>query len=181
MKLPLMPKATAIWLIENTSLTFIQISEFCGLHELEVQGIADGEVAIGMRGYDPIDNKQLTKEEIIRCEKDSSARLELIKSKIVDSLPPRKKDTKYTPLSLRQEKPFAILWLIKRYPTELSSSQIAKLTGSTKNTVDSIKTGTYREAVLESKSPMDVGLCTYQQLEKALNRSRNKKEIQASE
>ena len=117
-----MPKATAIWLIENTSLTFIQISEFCGLHELEVQGIADGEVAIGMRGYDPIDNKQLTKEEIIRCEKDSSARLELIKSKIVDSLPPRKKDTKYTPLSLRQEKPFAILWLIKRYPTELSSS-----------------------------------------------------------
>ena len=174
MKLPLMPKATAIWLIENTSLTFIQISEFCGLHELEVQGIADGEVAIGMRGYDPIDNKQLTKEEIIRCEKDSSARLELIKSKIVDSLPPRKKDTKYTPLSLRQEKPFAILWLIKRYPTELSSSQIAKLTGSTKNTVEAIRNGTYREAVLESKSPMDTGLCSFKDLEKALNRSRNK-------
>ena len=175
MKLPLMPKATAIWLIENTSLTFIQISEFCGLHELEVQGIADGEVAIGMRGYAPIDNKQLTKEEIIRCEKDSSARLELIKSKIVDSLPPRKKDTKYTPLSLRQEKPFAILWLIKRYPTELSSSQIAKLTGSTKNTVEAIRNGTYREAVLEAKSPMDVGLCTYKELERTLNRTRTKK------
>ena len=176
-----MPKATAIWLIENSSLSFTQISEFCGLHELEVQGIADGEVAVGMQGYDPIDNNQLTREEILRCEKDMSAKLQLISSKIIDELPPRKKDTKYTPISLRQDKPHAILWLLNRYPDELSSSQIAKLTGSTKNTVDSIKTGTYREAVLESKSPMDVGLCTYQQLEKALNRSRNKKEIQASE
>ena len=176
MKLPLMPKATAIWLIDNTSLSFTQISEFCGLHELEVQGIADGEVAVGMRGYDPIDNKQLTREEIKRCEADDSARLELISSKTIESLPPRKKDTKYTPLSLRQEKPFAILWLIKRYPSELSSSQIAKLTGSTKNTVDAIRNGTYREAVLESKSPMDTGLCTYQDLEKALNRSKNKRD-----
>ena len=89
-----MPKATAIWLIENSSLSFTQISEFCGLHELEVQGIADGEVAIGMQGYDPIDNNQLTKEEIQRCEKDLSAKLQLISSKIIDELPPRKKDTK---------------------------------------------------------------------------------------
>ena len=176
MTLPLMPKATAVWLIENTGLTFIQIAEFCGLHELEIQGIADGDVATGMQGYDPIDNNQLTKEEILRCEKDQSAKLELIASKIIDNLPPRKKDTKYTPISLRQEKPFAILWLIKRYPADLSSSQIAKLTGSTKNTVDAIKTGTYREAVLESKSPMDVGLCTYDELEKSLNRSRKKVE-----
>ena len=167
-----MPKATAVWLIENTSLTFEQISNFCGLHELEVQGIADGDVAIGMQGYDPIDNNQLTKNEIIRCEKDSSANLELISSEVIESLPPRKKDTKYTPISLRQEKPYAILWLIKRYPEELSNSQIAKLTGSTKNTVEAIRTGTYREAVLESKSPMDVGLCTYKELEKSLNRSR---------
>ena len=137
-----MPKATAIWLIENSSLSFTQISEFCGLHELEVQGIADGEVAVGMQGYDPIDNNQLTKEEIQRCEKDLSAKLQLISSKIIDELPPRKKDTKYTPISLRQEKPYAILWLIKRYPTELSSSQIAKLTRSTKNTVDNIRNGT---------------------------------------
>ena len=180
MKLPLMPKATAIWLIDNTSLSFNQISEFCGLHELEVQGIADGEVAVGMRGFDPIDNKQLTREEIKRCENDSSAKLELISSDIIDSLPPRKKDTKYTPLSLRQEKPFAILWLIKRYPTELSSSQIAKLTGSTKNTVDAIRNGTYREAVLETKSPMDVGLCTYKDLEKTLNRKRTIKETPES-
>ena len=176
MKLPLMPKATAIWLIDNTSLSFTQISDFCGLHELEVQGIADGEVAVGMRGYDPIDNKQLTKEEIQRCEKDHSSRLNLISSNTIDSLPPRKKDTKYTPLSLRQEKPYAILWLIKRYPSELTSSQIAKLTGSTKNTVEAISNGTYREAVLEAKSPMDTGLCTYKDLEKALNRTKNKKD-----
>ena len=175
MKYPLMPKATAIWLVENTALTFDQISDFSGLHELEVQGIADGEVAVGMRGYDPIDNNQLTREEIERCEKDTEARLNLIKSNIIEDLPPRKKDSKYTPLSLRQEKPYAILWLLKRYPTELSSSQIAKLTGSTKNTVEAIKNGTYREAVLETKSPMDVGLCTYQDLEKTLNRTRTKK------
>ena len=176
MKYPLMPKATAIWLVENTALTFNQIAEFCGLHELEVQGIADGDVAVGMRGYDPIDNNQLTREEIERCEKDEKANLNLIKSSIIEELPPRKKDTKYTPLSLRQEKPFAILWLIKRYPTELSSSQIAKLTGSTKNTVDAIRNGTYREAVLEAKSPMDVGLCTYKDLERTLNKTRTKRE-----
>ena len=128
MKYPLMPKATAIWLVENTSLTFNQISEFCGLHELEVQGIADGDVAAGMRGYDPVDNNQLTKDEIEKCENDPEAKLTLIKSSIIEDLPPRKKDTKYTPLSLRQEKPYAILWLIKRYPTELTSSQIARLT-----------------------------------------------------
>jgi len=174
MKLPLMPKATAVWLIENTALTFVQIAEFCGLHELEIQGIADGDVATGMQGYDPIDNNQLTKEEILRCEKEPSSSLELISSKTIENLPPRKKDTKYTPISLRQEKPYAILWLIKRYPTELSSSQIAKLTGSTKNTVEAIKTGTYREAILETKSPMDISLCTYEQLEKSLNKSRKK-------
>ena len=176
MKYPLMPKATAIWLVENTALSFNQIAEFCGLHELEIQGIADGDVAAGMRGYDPIDNNQLTREEIVRCENDESASLSLIKSSIIEELPPRKKDTKYTPLSLRQEKPYAILWLIKRYPTELTSSQIARLTGSTKNTVDAIRNGTYREAILETKSPMDVGLCTYKELERTLNRTRTKKE-----
>ncbi|PPR45756.1 MAG: hypothetical protein CFH16_01077 [Alphaproteobacteria bacterium MarineAlpha5_Bin6] len=174
MKLPLMPKATAVWLIENTTLSFTQISEFCGLHELEVQGIADGDVAIGMQGYDPIDNNQLTRDEIKRCEQDNNARLELISSEIIESLPPRKKDTKYTPISLRQEKPHAILWLIKRYPVELTDSQIAKLTGSTKNTVVAIRNGTYREAIFESKSPMDIGLCTFKELEKSLNRSKKK-------
>ena len=169
-----MPKATAVWLIENTSLSFDQISEFCGLHELEVQGIADGDVATGLQGYDPIDSNQLTRDEIKRCESDSATRLELISSNIIDNLPPRKKDTRYTPISLRQEKPHAILWLIKRYSEELSIAQIAKLTGSTKNTVDAIRNGTYKEAILESKSPMDVGLCTYKELEKSLNKSRKK-------
>ena len=104
MKYPLMPKATAIWLVENTSLTFNQISEFCGLHELEVQGIADGEVAVGMRGYNPVDNNQLTKDEIERCEKDEAKNYT---NKVINyrRSSPKKKDTKYTPLSLRQEKP----------------------------------------------------------------------------
>ncbi len=172
MNKPLMPKATAVWLIENTMLTFKQISDFCNLHELEVQGIADGDVAIGMQGYDPIDNNQLTKEEIERCEKDSGASLKIISSSTIENLPPRKKDTRYTPISFRQEKPYAILWLIKRYPNELSDSQIAKLVGSTKNTVNAIRNGTYREAVLETKSPMDIGLCSYEELERVLNRKR---------
>jgi len=174
MKKPLMPKATAVWLIDNTSLSFEQISEFCQLHILEVQGIADGDVALGMQGYDPIDNNQLTKEEILRCEKNKDEKLQLISSEVINSLPPRKKDTRYTPISFRQEKPYAILWLIKRYPNELSDSQIAKLTGSTKNTVMAIRNGTYREAILETKSPMDIGLCTYEELERVINKSRKK-------
>ena len=174
MKKPLMPKATAIWLIENTTLNFNQISEFCELHELEIQGIADGDVATGMQGYNPIDNNQLTKEEILRCEKDPKAKLELISTTFIDNLPPRNKDTKYTPISIRQDKPYAILWLIKRYPEELNDSQIAKLTSSTKNTVNAIRNGVYREAILETKSPMDIGLCTFEELEKVLNKSRKK-------
>ena len=116
----------------------------------------------------------LVREEIKRCEQDTHARLELISSKVVENLRPRKKDTKYTPISFRQEKPYAILWLIKRYTDELSDSQIAKLTGSTKNTVDAIRKGTYREAVLETKSPMDIGLCSYKDLENALNKAHKK-------
>ena len=97
---PLMPMATAVWLVENTTLTFKQIANFCKLHEVEIQGIADGEVAVGMRGYDPIDNKQLTKEEILKCESNTNARLNLISSDVIDSLPPRKKDSKYTPFKV---------------------------------------------------------------------------------
>ena len=174
MKKPLMPKATAVWLIENTTLSFKQISEFCHLHDLEVQGIADDDVAVGMQGYDPIDNNQLTREEIKRCEENADEKLKLTSTNFINNLPPRNKDTKYTPISIRQDKPYAILWLIKRYPEELSSSQIAKLTGSTKNTVNAIQNGMYREAILETKSPMDVGLCTYEELEKVLNKFRKK-------
>ena len=174
MKKPLMPKATAVWLIENTSLSFEQISEFCQLHELEVQGIADGDVATGMQGYNPIDNYQLTKEEIKNCEEDPKKKLKLIVSTAIDNLSPRIKDTKYTPISIRQDKPYAILWCIKKYPNELTDSQIAKLTSSTKNTVNAIRNGTYREAIFETKNPMDIGLCTYEDLEKALNKTRKK-------
>ena len=105
-----------------------------------------------MRGFDPIDNRQLTREEIKRCEDDSAARLQLISSDVIESLPPRKKDTKYTPLSLRQDKPYAISWLIKRYPSELSSAQIAKLTGSTKNTVEAIKMEHIEKLYLNQKA-----------------------------
>ncbi len=175
MNTPLMPKATAVWLVDNTKLSFEQIASFCGLHELEVQGIADGDVAQGMQGYNPIDNNQLTKEEITRCENDKKAELEIIKSEIIDNIPKKKKDTKYTPIALRQEKPHAILWLLKKYGDQLSKSQIAKITGSTKNTVIAIDSGTYREAVIESKSPMDVGLCTYEDLEKILNKTKKNK------
>ena len=110
MKLPLMPKATAIWLIDNTSLSFTQISEFCGLHELEVQGIADGEVAVGMRGYDPIDNKQLTKEEIKRCEGNEKLELKMFKTSIPQPKT-KTKGAKYTPLSKRADKPNGISWI----------------------------------------------------------------------
>ena len=174
MKKPLMPKATAVWLIENTSLSFDQIAEFCQLHELEVQGIADGDVATGMQGYNPIDNYQLTKEEIKSCEEDPNKKLKLIVSTAIDNLNPRIKDTKYTPISIRQDKPYAILWFIKKYPNEITDSQIAKLTSSTKNTVNAIRNGTYREAIFETKNPMDIGLCTYEELEKALNKTRKK-------
>tara|TARA_B100000949_G_C14092691_1_gene370689 strand:+ start:207 stop:746 length:540 start_codon:yes stop_codon:yes gene_type:complete len=175
MKRPLMPKATAIWLIENTTLSFEQIAEFCNMHILEIQGIADGDVASGIQGHNPIDNGQLTQEEINRCQNKSKAKLNLTKN----DLPEHKfktSGTRYTPLALRQEKPRAIFWLTKKYGDELSDSQIAKLVGSTKSTIDSVRKGTYREAITEGRSPMDVGLCTYDDLQKAIDKSRRKKE-----
>ena len=176
MNLPLMPKATAVWLIENTSLTFKQIADFCGLHELEIKGIADGDVAIGIKAYNPILSNQLTRDEIEASSKDSNRPLKLVK-KDVEFEVKKMVGTKYTPISQREDKPNAVAWLTKNYSI-LSDAQICKLVGSTKNTVDAIRNGTYREAVLETKSPMDVGLCTYKVLEKTLNRKRTKKEPQ---
>ena len=174
MKRPLMPKATAIWLIENTTLSFEQIAEFCSMHILEIQGIADGDVASGIQGQDPIDSGQLTREEINRCENDTKTKLKLSKTE----LPEHKiktGGTRYTPLSLRQEKPYAAYWLIKKYGSELSDSQVAKLIGSTKLTINSIRSGTYRETITEGKSPMDVGLCTFDDLQKAINKRKKEK------
>ena len=173
MNRPLMPKATAIWLIENTSLSFEQIAEFCDMHLLEVQGIADGDVATGIQGYNPIDSGQITQEEIDRCQKNFKEKLQLLKN----NFPEHKTKTsgsKYTPISLRQEKPYAIYWLIKKYGNELKDSQIAKLIGSTKSTIDAIKDGTYREPITEAKNPVEVGLCTYEDIQKAINKNRKK-------
>ncbi|MEM8755559.1 MAG: cell cycle transcriptional regulator TrcR, partial [Pseudomonadota bacterium] len=130
--LPLLPKATAVWLVDNTTLTFTQIAEFTGMHDLEVSGIADGEVAIGIKGLDPVVGGQLTREEIERCEKDPSARLRLLKKKLAPEA--KRKGPRYTPLSKRQQRPEAIAWLVRYHP-ELSDSQISKLVGTTKPTI----------------------------------------------
>ena len=173
MSYPLMRKATAVWLLDNTTLTFKQIADFCGLHELEVNGIADGEVASGIRGIDPIINNQITKEEIKRCEEDSSADLALFKNPAADG-EKRSKGPKYTPLSKRQDKPAAIAWIVKFHP-ELSDGQISKLIGTTKNTIQAIRDRTHWN--IDSRTPTDpviLGLCKQTELETALEKSLKK-------
>ena len=132
-KLPLMPKATAIWLVDNTSLSFRQIGDFCGMHELEIKGIADGEVGIGIKGLNPITSGQLTKDEIDRCTNNEEESLKIIENEISEKTEQSKKKKKYTPLSKRQDRPDAVYWLIRNHP-ELKDSQVARLVGSTKNT-----------------------------------------------
>ena len=147
---PFMPKATAVWLVENTTLTFKQIAEFCDLHELEVKGIADGDVAKGIKAYNPILAGQLSREEIELCSKDTSKKLNLLKKLDEVDVKERKKP-KYTPLSKRQDRPDAILWLCKN-ASELTDGQISKLVGSTKGTVSLIRkevTGTFQILNLE--------------------------------
>ena len=171
--IPLMPKATAVWLVENTSLSFKQIADFCNLHEVEVQGIADGEVAKGIKAYNPIIAGQLTREEIESSSKDVHRSLQLLKTELNISTKKRKKP-KYTPLSKRQDRPDAILWLIKKYP-ELLDSQIAKLIGTTKNTVVSIKKRTYWNFNnLSPKDPIAINLCSQLDLENALEKAKRK-------
>ena len=132
---PLMPKATAVWLVENTSLTFDQIAEFCGLHVLEVKGIADGDVAHGIKGMDPISNGQLTREEIARAEENDGHNLQLAPSKVVVPEVKTKSGPRYTPVSRRHDRPNAVLWLLRSHP-ELRDSQIMRLVGTTKPTID---------------------------------------------
>jgi len=177
---PLMPMATAVWLVENTTLTFKQISQFCNLHEVEVQGIADGEVAKGIVGYNPIISGQLTREEIELSSKDQDRPLNL-KTNDVEIESTEKKIKKYIPLSKRQDKPDSALWLIKQYPN-LKDSQIAKLVGVTKNSVSAIRNKSYwNYNNLNSKDPVAMGLFTQKELveanEKAERRiKREKKE-----
>ena len=164
MVLPLMPQATAVWLVENTALTFDQIGEFCGLHGLEVQGIADGEVAVGMRGVDPIAANQLTQEEITRCEADSSASLR-ISEKAREHVQTKVKGARYTPVSKRGDKPDAIAWLVKNFPT-ITDGQIAKLIGTTKNTIQAVRTRTHRnQATIKPRDPVLLGLCSQTRLD----------------
>ena len=170
MALPLMPKATAVWLVENTALTFEQIAAFCGLHALEVQAIADGEVAAQMQGLDPVANGQITAEEIKRCEQDSTARLELAKEALPEPLV-KHKGPRYTPISKRQDKPDAIAWLLKNHP-ELSDGQISKLVGTTKPTIAAVRDRTHWNSPnIKPRHPVALGLCTLPELEAAVTRA----------
>lgn len=157
---PLMPKATAVWLVENTALTFDQIAEFCKLHPLEVKGIADGEVAAGIKGLDPVISNQLTREEIARGERDSHHRLRLAEPKVKIAVAKVKKGPRYTPVSRRQDRPNAILWLVKNHP-ELKDAQIMRLVGTTKTTIAAIRDRTHwNTAQLTPADPVMLGLCT---------------------
>jgi hypothetical protein len=167
MSLPLMPKATAVWLIENTTLTFKQIAQFCGMHELEIKGIADGEVAQGIRGMSPLTDYQLLQEEIDRCQKDHNATLKM-SSKVSNEGKEKKSKSKYTPIARRQDKPDAILWLIKNYPS-VSDSKVAKLIGTTKNMIESLRNKEHwNMANIRPRDPVLLGICSQTQLNKLI-------------
>lgn len=170
MALPMMPKATAVWLVENTALTFVQIADFCGLHELEVQAIADGEVVAGMVGLDPLSSSQLTKDEIERCVGDPKARLEMAKSDLPE---PKAKPTgaRYTPVSKRQDKPDGISWLLRNYP-ELSDAAIGRLLGTTKQTINAVRDRTHwNSANIRPRDPIELGLVSVLDLSAALKKA----------
>ena len=168
---PLMPKATAVWLVDNTSLSFDQIAEFCGLHPLEVQGIADEEVAIGIQGHDPIATGQLTRAEIDRCQADPSTRLKMA----TQNLPQPAKRTKgprYTPVAKRQDKPDGIAWLLRHHP-EIKDSQIAKLIGTTKNTIQAVRERTHWNSPnIRPRDPVLLGLCSQSELNLIVEKAR---------
>jgi uncharacterized protein len=170
MAVPLMPKATAVWLVENTALTFEQIAEFCGLHPLEVQAIADGEVAVQMQGLDPVANGQTTAEEIARCQADPQARLVLSPQALPQQFA-RHKGPRYTPIAKRQDKPDAISYLLRNHP-ELSDAQISKLIGTTKPTIAAVRDRTHWNSVnIKPRHPVGLGLCTMEEIDQAVARS----------
>ena len=169
---PLMPKATAVWLVENTKISFKQIADFCNLHELEVKGIADGEVAKGIKAYNPILAGQLTREEIEASSKDTGRPL-VLNTKTLD-IKSEKKVQKYIPLSKRQDRPDAVLWLVKNYP-QLSDGKIAKLIGSTKNTVSLIRNKNYwNVSNLSPKDPVVSNLCSQVDIKNAVDKADRK-------
>ncbi|MBL8668557.1 MAG: DUF1013 domain-containing protein [Rhodospirillales bacterium] len=168
---PLMPKATAVWLVENTALTFEQIGDFCGMHALEVQAIADGEVAAGMQGRDPVAAGELTMAEVERCQGNPDVRLRPADRRV--TLPEtRQKGARYTPVAKRQDRPDAIAWLLKNY-TELSDGQVCKLIGTTKPTIDKVRDRTHwRSADIKPRNPVSLGLCSESDLQREVDLAR---------
>ncbi|MGP1356826.1 DUF1013 domain-containing protein [Roseicyclus sp.] len=174
MNKPIMAKATAVWLVDNTTLSFKQIGDFCGLHELEVQGIADGDVAAGVKGFDPIVNNQLTQEEIEKGEKNPLHKLQL-KFNPAALGEEKRRGPRYTPLSKRQDRPAAILWLVKFHP-ELSDGQISKLVGTTKPTIQTIRERTHWNiSNIQPIDPVALGLCKQGELDAAVQKANAKR------
>ena len=172
---PLMPKATAVWLVENTALTFDQIAEFCKLHPLEVKAIADDEGVQSIIGRDPIGTGQLTREELAKGEADPNYKLKLAVSKVHLPEPKRKKGPRYTPVSRRQDRPNAILWLVRSHP-ELKDSQIMRLVGTTKSTIQAIRDRTHwNAATLTPLDPVTLGLCSQMDLDLEVHRAAKEK------
>ncbi len=158
MTLPLMPKATAVWLIEKTALTFTQIADFCGMHPLEVQAIADGEVAQGIVGYDPVANSQLATDEIKRCEADPDARLKLIPAN--NPINKRSRGARYTPVAKRNDRPDAIAFVLRNFP-QLSEAQVIKLLGTTKDTIQKVRERSHWNSTnIKPRDPVILGLCS---------------------
>src|SRR5579863_3160439 len=171
----LMPKATAVWLVDNTSLTFEQIADFAGLHPLEVKGIADGEVARDIRGSDPIAMGQLTREELDKAQNDPSYRMKAQKSRHAELLKPIKKGPRYTPVSRRQDRPDAIAWFVRNHP-EVADSQIAKLLGTTKATIDQVRDRTHwNSSNIKPVDPVTLGLVTQLELDAVVRIAAEKK------
>ena len=168
---PLMPKATAVWLVDNTSLTFEQIAEFCGLHPLEVKGIADEDVAKGIKGMDPVTSGQLTREQIAEAENDPNARLKMAAPKHKMPSVKLKRAPRYTPVSKRQDKPDAVYWLIRNHP-EFTDADIIKLVGTTKATIQKIREHSHWNASnIKAVDPVTLGLCSQLELDLAVSRA----------
>ncbi len=166
MSLPLMPKATAVWLIEKTALTFTQIADFCGMHPLEVQAIADGEVAQGIVGYDPVANQQVTDDEIKRCEKSAEARLKLMPPANASKV---KRGARYTPVAKRNDRPDAIAFVLRNFP-QLTEAQVIKLLGTTKDTIQKVRERTHwNSANIKPRDPVILGLCSQTDLNAAVS------------
>ncbi|MET0272833.1 MAG: cell cycle transcriptional regulator TrcR [Phenylobacterium sp.] len=171
----LMPKATAVWLVDNTSLTFDQIADFCGLHPLEVKGIADGEVARDIRGADPIANGQLSREELDAAQNDAAYRMKAQKSRHAELLKPVKKAPRYTPVSRRQDRPDAIAWFLRNHP-EVPDSQLARLLGTTKATIDQVRNRTHwNSANIKPVDPVTLGLSTQLELDAVVRKAADMK------